>query len=326
MDLDKKAIENASKVKKLIFGKKKSSKKKKKTSHGNVVIGAVLALIVIAVFIFYSDKIFVKEDLSEKSFTVAASVNGEIITIKEIDDLYEKLPPQMGLSITKDDLLEQLVERKLLLQEAKKQSVIVTDEDVTGVVDELKAQFPTEEIFNDVLRQQNIELDELNEQIIEQLLLSNLLEGVIGKPDVTEEEIEVFFNENPVENVSLEDVKDRIEEILVLQKQQQAYEEYMVILRQDAEISYDSDIEVGFLECLKGKGVKIYSADWCEFTKKQEEFVGDFEDIYVRCEDINRNETGLCEDIGGYPTWKINNEKHVGVLSKNKLTELSGCE
>lgn len=328
MKLNKIAIENTNKIKEKIFGNKKAKKtRKKKSKYNNVIFGIALILIIISLIIFYSDKIFVKTTQPAKeSSMIAIIVNDDFITTDELDTLYERLPPELMLSLTKEDLLEQLIDRKILLQEGKKQNIIVTEEEIDEVINNLKIQFPTEEIFFDVLKQQNMELSGLKEQIREQLLISNLLEGIIGRPNVTDSEIEEFYNENPV-NVSLEDVRERIKEILVLQKQQAEYEKYIEDLRANSEIDYYPE-QVSFVICLKNKNIKFYGADWCKYTKKQGELIEGLDEIYVSCEDVDRENTGACTDLNieGYPMWEINNEKYVGVLSKERISELSGCE
>lgn len=82
-----------------------------------------------------------------------------------------------------------------------------------------------------------------------------------------------------------------------------------------------------FIDCLAEKGVIIYGANWCGWTKKLVvETLGGFDiaaPIYVEC---TENEE-LCaqEGIGGYPTIKINGELYRGSRTFEGLAEATGC-
>jgi len=320
MDIDKKAVENANKVKSIIFGrsKKKSPKRKK-----NKFLLVVISLVILVFLAYnYSDKVFVKDVESEE---LTATVNGEVISQQEVDEFYAQLPPDLQAFVTKQDLLEQLIDRKILLQESVNVGVEATEDEVIEIINELKSQFPEEQIFDELLAQQGVSMEQLKDQAKEQIILSKLLEEELETPEITDQEIEDFFNENKVENMSLEDVSEQIREILTNQKQQQEYANYVGELRTNSIISYSG--ELSFVGCLKNKDVKLYGADWCEHTQKQTEILGEsLEELYVPCEDSDKNPTELCPDLEAYPTWEINNIKYIGILSKKRLTKLTGCE
>jgi glutaredoxin len=77
--------------------------------------------------------------------------------------------------------------------------------------------------------------------------------------------------------------------------------------------------------CLSGKGAIMYGTEWCSFCNQQKKLFGNsFSKInYVDC-DKNRE---LCIEQGvqAYPTWEINGELELGLLSLDLLSELSGC-
>lgn len=324
---DKEAIRKANNAKKLIFGKKK--KRKKSNKYDRILLGFSILLIILAAVITFSGE-------KEKSFDtrVAATINGENILLENLEKEYTKLPPEIKLGMTKEDLLEQMIDRKLLLQEAEKKGITVSYKEFTTVLNNMKRQFGTEFQFNSFLKEQNTTILEFQNDLREQLRISKFLEGIL-RVTVNEEEINKFFLENRVEDVTLNESRETITKFLTLEKQRELYESYVDELRRDSEIEnyletdglkYASVSSLG--ECLKNNRVKIYGADWCQHTQKQKEILGNaFEYLtYVECETESRESTGNCEDIDFYPTWEIDGEKIVGILSIKDITKLTGCK
>ncbi len=82
-----------------------------------------------------------------------------------------------------------------------------------------------------------------------------------------------------------------------------------------------------FIDCLAEKGVKIYGANWCGWTKKLVvETLGGFDiaaPIYVEC--TENEELCSSEGVSGYPTTKINGELYGGPRTFEGLSEATGC-
>jgi hypothetical protein len=82
-----------------------------------------------------------------------------------------------------------------------------------------------------------------------------------------------------------------------------------------------------FSTCLAEKGIKIYGANWCGWTKKLVvETLGGFDvagDAYVECTE----EQALCseEGVSGYPTIKFNGEAYQGARTLEGLGTITGC-
>ncbi len=82
-----------------------------------------------------------------------------------------------------------------------------------------------------------------------------------------------------------------------------------------------------FSDCLGEKGIVIYGADWCGWTKKLAvDTLGGFETAsaaYVEC----TKEEELCssEGITGYPTVKMNGEIYEGARTIEALSQTTGC-
>lgn len=82
-----------------------------------------------------------------------------------------------------------------------------------------------------------------------------------------------------------------------------------------------------FSSCLAKKGLKIYGANWCGWTKKLVvETLGGFEvagESYIECTE----EKELCasEEVTGYPTIKLNGEPYSGERTLDALGKETGC-
>lgn len=82
-----------------------------------------------------------------------------------------------------------------------------------------------------------------------------------------------------------------------------------------------------FITCLEEKGLKIYGANWCGWTKKLVvETLGGFDiaaPIYIEC--TEDRETCGREGIKGFPTVKINGQPYQGPRTFEGFAEITGC-
>jgi len=188
--------------------KRKKSKKAKKNT-AKKVFAVVVLIAVLAVILYFA----FRTSLMPKKFI--ATVNGEIITQDDLDKKYDQLPDQYKLVITKDAFLDQMVNVKLLLQEAKKIGIIVSDDEVEEELNNIKKQVPSEEAFEQLLEQRKIELYDLKKQIEEQLIINRLLnDTVISKIKISDSKISDYYNANK-EKFEAKQGEIRVRHILV---------------------------------------------------------------------------------------------------------------
>jgi len=92
----------------------------------------------------------------------------------------------------------------------------------------------------------------------------------------------------------------------------------------------DEFIEPGdyddFAICLTESGAIIYGTEWCSFCQRQKDlFANSFPYInYVDC-DKNPQECSIAQ-VRGFPTWNINGTNYPGLLSLQRLSEITGCK
>ena len=101
--------------------------------------------------------------------------------------------------------------------------------------------------------------------------------------------------------------------------------------KKELEVTSESSKEtIEFAKYLNDNGVVKYSAYWCPNCLDQSELFGKqaYKELnVVECaKDGINSQTQLCIDkeIKGFPTWEINGELFLGVLSLSDLSKLTG--
>ncbi|MCK5282706.1 MAG: peptidylprolyl isomerase [Nanoarchaeota archaeon] len=174
--------------------KKKKSKINQKVK--SAIFTAVLAIIVISLFYYLIAKES-SNNQSEDSSSPVAIVNGGKITENDLDKEYSKISEEYQALVSKDQLLDQLINKKLVLQEANNQDILVSDSEIEEQLNIVKQQFPTEELFMEALEQQGLTLEIMGIQIEETILINKLLnQTVISDIEVSEQEISEYYTGN----------------------------------------------------------------------------------------------------------------------------------
>jgi len=139
---------------------------------------------------------------------VVAVVNNEIITQKDLNDFLNFIRMQYSRDLKgkeleekvqgmKQDLLQRLIEDRLILQQAKNEKVIIEPSRVKARIIELKKRYPTESEFDDDLAKQGLVEADLENKIREQMLMYAVIQQKVrDKIIVRPEEITDFYNKN----------------------------------------------------------------------------------------------------------------------------------
>lgn len=151
--------------------------------------------------------------LSPASFAAdrtLAIVNGEAIFESEFDSVanpvieqYRNTTPQASQNIAdinqrKDAVLDRLVEFTLLKQDAKKNKVSATNQEVRDAVSQIRQQGfnNNEAAFNDALKRENLTRTKFEARIADQLTVNKYINQSIEKRTArpTEEQIRTFYD------------------------------------------------------------------------------------------------------------------------------------
>lgn len=193
---------------------------RKKIKLNRAVFIPLLVIIILAL-IFY---------LSKGQFIVA-TINGQPVWRLT---LIRELEKQGGKKV-----LDSLITKTLILQEAKKQKVSVTDEEVNKEISQIE----------ETVKSQGQNLDQLliaqgmtKNDLIEQIRTQKLVEKIVGKDiKITDEEIKNYFEENKSsfpKDKKLEEVEEDIKKQLEQEKLSEKIQTWIQSLRDAAKINY----------------------------------------------------------------------------------------
>ncbi|MDD5108887.1 MAG: SurA N-terminal domain-containing protein [Candidatus Omnitrophica bacterium] len=139
---------------------------------------------------------------------VVAIVSNEIITQKDLDDFSNFMRMQYSrqfkgkvleekIGTMKQDLLQRLIEDKLILDQAKNEKIIIDPDKIKSKINEIKKRYPTESEFERDLAKQGLVQADLENKIREQMLMYSIVEQKVrSKVVVWPDEITSFFNQN----------------------------------------------------------------------------------------------------------------------------------
>jgi peptidyl-prolyl cis-trans isomerase C len=136
---------------------------------------------------------------------VLARVNGETVTKAEFDAAVAALEQRNQAPVPADQrdrvlrsVLDQLVSLKLLAQEAAARKIAVPDAEVDAQIAQMRQQFPSEEVFNQALKQQNKTVELLRADARSNMAIQKMLEEhLAGKIAVTPQQAQEFYDKNP---------------------------------------------------------------------------------------------------------------------------------
>lgn len=145
------------------------------------------------------------------SSNTVASVNGEKITAQELDEEVAALKDnltQQGLNFEGEqakqmeemlrlDVLNQIIDRKLIMAEVERQKLVPTDKEVQDEIESLKKQLGTEGEFKKFLAANGVNEPKLEDLIKQQLAVNQLQEKISSEvPQPTEAEIKNYYESN----------------------------------------------------------------------------------------------------------------------------------
>lgn len=206
---------------------------------------AIIAILILAVLIAYGGRIF-------KPKNVVAEINGQKITMDQLNYEYKKIPVSYKSLITKSLYLNQtLIPQTLLVQEADRQGIQVTQADTESFIAMFINQSGlTKEQLETQLKQQDMSYKEFTDFYATRLKIVKLLNQSIGIQEISENEMKKFYDENKAsfalnnKTVDYSAVKEQIRSYLASQKQQEKLVEYIDSLRSKARLKvYFENIE-----------------------------------------------------------------------------------
>lgn len=178
-----------------------------------------------------------------------ASVNGQLVYLEEmrsrvqgIELVHGTLRDSLGPD-WRDELLQNLVDDKIILQRAQELGIAVTDADVQAHVDEIRSQFPDDAAFDQWLSQGQMDRAELFDRIRLQTVASLLYRQVTKGVHVGEDRAREYWRAHPDkypgtdgEGAPFLAVKDQIKRDIAKDERDRAYAAWLAEQRDTAEV------------------------------------------------------------------------------------------
>lgn len=176
-------------------------------------------IVVFLLILFSSINIPAQEKVADR---VVARVNNKVILLSEYNSRanpilqeYEKVlagpDKDKKLKELKENILEQMIDEKLLLKKAEKEGIRITDAEVDQGMDEIRNRFGGELEFQNEISKQGLTGEKFRKNVREQLqvikLINQNVRSRISPP--TEEEIKEYYKKHEDEMVSPEQVRAR---------------------------------------------------------------------------------------------------------------------
>jgi peptidyl-prolyl cis-trans isomerase C len=137
---------------------------------------------------------------------VLATVDGAAVTLSEYKSALEKLRSQLpkgdtldpeGVKTLKMNLLNQLIEKKLLMAEARKLGITVSESEINEQINKIMGEYPDTATFNSRMKEENIDIASWKKEIEYQIMLDKLVKSVAGSDiTVTPEEIRKYYDDH----------------------------------------------------------------------------------------------------------------------------------
>jgi len=207
------------------------------------IILIISILIVGGAFIYFNfGKLnIVKSFLPEKNI---ARVNMDEIKESELNNAIKSIQSS-GAKLNESEILEQLIDRKLLIQEAEKRGYTATEEEVQEM---LEQQLLANGMNLESLREQigKREYNLVIENYIDQIKITKLAKELKMENNITITDLEgrQFFEENEESfkqiqaNVTYEEISEQIKSLLVQREEVSIIQDLIENLRENATISY----------------------------------------------------------------------------------------
>jgi parvulin-like peptidyl-prolyl isomerase len=143
---------------------------------------------------------------------IVATVNQEVITntdlqratiplLKQLKSKFVGEAFNQKMQEARTKVLDQLIDNKLILQTAlglkNKQELSIPEKDLLQYMQRIMAQFPSKEIFEQTLQQENLSFEDFKKDCSDQLLVKHLVsKEVSSRVFVTHQDVQDFYNQN----------------------------------------------------------------------------------------------------------------------------------
>jgi peptidyl-prolyl cis-trans isomerase C len=132
---------------------------------------------------------------------IVATVNGDPITLAEFLERFARagFKPEQGAELeVKEDFLNRLIERKMMLREAQRRRIKIGRPEINKRIEALRAENGKD--VKEILTEQGIDFEKWKSDIWEDMMVERLLEREVGRHvSVSSSEVKRYYQANPQE-------------------------------------------------------------------------------------------------------------------------------
>ncbi|MEK6854071.1 MAG: SurA N-terminal domain-containing protein [Nanoarchaeota archaeon] len=212
----------------------------KTTATTSAIICIILLIFTLAALIGGCARGKAESGPEGKAREIAAMVNGVRVYFDEVNEEYATLTPLQQANLTKADALSFVVEREILYQEAVRQDLNASGNEVAlEYYNFLASHNLTESDLEEQLSARNSGLERFKLTLKKQLLINKLLDKKIPRQFIIpREEVEAFYSTGSFSSrgLSFNQSENAIVELLTALKSEEARQKYISLVKDRADI------------------------------------------------------------------------------------------
>ena len=168
----------------------------------------MIRYLVLILCLFFANLGFSEESIPKRPEGLVAIVNNDIITRRDLDAFinfmrmqlrseYSEEETEERIDLMQVDLIEKLIEDKLILQAAYEEEIVIEQAKVDARLNQIRREYLTEEDLRDALLLQGLTLADVEMKIKEQILMVDIIERKIRSGiEIQPIEITEYYNSN----------------------------------------------------------------------------------------------------------------------------------
>ncbi|OLS03013.1 SurA N-terminal domain-containing protein [Tissierella creatinophila] len=139
-----------------------------------------------------------KEDIKKETLDREYSIEANLVQKQLGEGVLDQVGPDGKIykDSLKDSVLSKLIIERVILQDAKKNKIEATEEEIDTQINNIKEGMGGEEKLNEFIKDSGIDKDYFRNYIKKQLLAQKHKENFIEKFNLEDKDAEKFFNEN----------------------------------------------------------------------------------------------------------------------------------
>jgi peptidyl-prolyl cis-trans isomerase C len=137
---------------------------------------------------------------------VLATVDGSPITLSQFKSAFDRLKSQFpkdgtldpeGIKAMKMNIINQLIEKEILVSEAKKLGIVVSEAEINEQIKKVFGEYPNSDAFVTRMKEENVDPETWKKEIEYQIMLDKLVKAVAGNNiTVTPEEVQKYYTDH----------------------------------------------------------------------------------------------------------------------------------